>query len=419
MARTRKEQPRLKKSPAPLAGAANLDPERLEEEEARRVGEAVRSMRERRGLMQAELAALAGIPAPQVSAVENGRRQPSLRTLRRLCAALGATLEDLLRAATGREAAPDPATAPEAVLPGLQELFLSPEDALFAPLARRGVVRTTRADSVSAPLPSQEAVETIERRILDYLRLETLCGAFARASVPLSLPFQQDAEGAEQLAERVRKMLGLGDSIVLDYVSVLESHGVRVLFVPLPRGLESLSFFATGSGSAVIAISESITTEKQLFRLALELAYLYLFTRNGNRPVPEAAEANRRFAKLFAACFLLPRTAVLAAAASLGAGRGDWTLPLLLRVKRRFGTSAEAFAYRLFELGLLSDEALTGMLAAIRGHYETHQFREPGEALPPLARNGRLGDLLERARSVRGAYDEARAIARRAGVPFD
>ena len=68
---------------------------------------------------------------------------------------------------------------------------------------------------------------------------------------------------------------------------------------------------------------------------------------------------------------------------------------------------------------LLSDEALTGMLAAIRGHYETHQFREPGEALPPLARNGRLGDLLERARSVRGAYDEARAIARRAGVPFD
>ena len=44
-----------------------------------------------------------------------------------------------------------------------------PEDALFAPLARRGVVRTTRADSVSAPLPSQEAVETIERRILESI----------------------------------------------------------------------------------------------------------------------------------------------------------------------------------------------------------------------------------------------------------
>ena len=412
MPRKRREQPRLKKTPPAPAAAG----EPLEARDARLVGDAVRALRERRGLLQNELAALAGLPASQISAVEHGRRQPSLRTLRRLCAALGATLADLLRAATGHEAPPDPAAAPDAFLPGLQDLFSSPEDALFAPLARRGVVRTTRADSVSAPLPSQETVEALERRILDYLRLETICGAFPRASIPLSLPFRQDAEGAEQLAGDVRKMLGLGDSIVLDYVSVLESHGVRVLFLALPRGLESLSFYAAGSGSAIVVLSEATTPEKQLFRLALELAWLYLFTRNGNRPVPESGEANRHFAKLFAACFLLPRAAVLGAAASLGAGRGDWSLPLLLRVKRRFGTSAEAFAYRLFELGLLSETGLSGLLEAIRAHYETHQNREPGEALPPLARDGRLGDLIERARTVPGAHDEVRAIARRAGV---
>ena len=414
MPRARKQQPRLKPSSAPPAGG--LAEEQTEAEEARRIGEAVRALRERRGLQQVELAALSGLSAPQVSAIERGRRPPTLRTLRRVCEALGASVDDLLRSATGR-AAPAEAGPSAGLLPGMQDLFRSPEEALFAPLAARGIVRTTRTDTLSSPLPSQEVVEAVERRILDYRRLEALCGAFAGSSVPLSLPFQLDAEGAEQLAERVRKLLGLGDAIVLDYVSVLEAHGVRVLFLPLGRGVESLSFFDAGSGSAFLVLSEETTTEKQLFRMALELAWLYLFTRGGSSaPVPESAEANRRFAKLFAACFLLPRGAVLAAAASLGAGRGAWTYPLVLRVKRRFGTSAEAFAYRLFELGLLAESALTGILGAIKSHYAAHQNREPGEALPPLARDGRLGDLLERARTVAGAHDEVLAIARRAGV---
>lgn len=417
MPRARKQQTRLKRSPAPIP--EGLPEERVEEEEARRIGEAVRALRERRGLQQVELSALSGLSAPQVSAIERGRRPPSLRTLRRVCEALGASVDDLLRSAVGR-AAPASDEAGGSLLPGMQELFRSPEDALFAPLASRGIVRTTRADSLVSPLPSQETVEAVERRILDYRRLESLCGAFAGASIPLSLPFPLDAEGAEQLADRVRKLLGLGDSIVLDYVSVLEAHGVRVLFLPLDRGIESLSFYDARSASAFVVLSEETTTEKQLFRMALELAWIYLYTRGGaTAPVPEAAEANRRFAKLFAACFLLPRGAVLAAAASLGAGRGDWSYPLVLRVKRRFGTSAEAFAYRLLELGMLSDAALTGILGAIKSHYASHQNREPGEALPPLARNGRLGDLVERARTVPGAHDEVLAIARRAGMSPD
>lgn len=414
MPRVRKQQPRLK--PPSVPPSAPPSAENAEAEEARRVGEAVRALRERRGLQQVELAALSGLSAPQVSAIERGRRPPTLRTLRRVCEALGASVDDLLRAATGRSA-PAEAEPAAGLLPGMQELFRSPEEALFAPLAARGIVRTTRTDTLSAPLPSQETVEALERRILDYRRLETLCGAFAGASIPLSLPFPLDAEGAEQLADRVRKLLGLGDSIVLDLVSVLEAHGVRVLFLPLGRGVESLSFLDARGAGAFIVLSSETTTEKQLFRLSLELAWIYLFTRGGSSaPVPESAEANRRFAKLFAACFLLPRGAVLAASVSLGAGRGDWTYPLVLRVKRRFGTSAEAFAYRLFELGLLPESALTGILGAIKAHYATHQNREPGEALPPLVRDGRLGDLIERARTVAGAHDEVLAIARRAGV---
>lgn len=397
--------------PAPLP-----PPDEPGDADAAAFGAALRAIRARRGLGQKELADLAGLTAPQLSSFEAGARLPAVRTLRRLAAALDAPLDAFFAEGGAEPPAPAATPAEAGVLPGLQDLFRTPEEALFAPLAAEGISRTTRRDAYSGRLPAEEDVRRLEKRILDYRRLETLCGAFRQAAIPLSLPFRTDAEGAELLAGRVRESLGLGDSIVHDYVSVLENHGVRVVFLPLSGGVESLSFHDGDSDSAFIAVDESRTAEKQLFRMAVELAWLYLFARNGRRAVPEAAEANRRFANLFAACFLLPRSAVLSSAASLGAGRGDWTYGLVLRVKRHFGASAEAFAYRLLELGLLSDGELAGILGNIRRHYAAHRNREPGEALPPLVRNGRLADLVERARGIPGAADEIAAIARRAGV---
>ena len=409
---------RFRKDPDPIP--PGLDTDELAAEETRRIGAAVRAMREKRGLRQNELADLAGLSPSQVSAVENARRAASLRTLRRLCAALDATVDDLLRAATGREERESRRDgrggAPGGLLPGMESVFLSPSERLFAPLAERGIVRTTQPDSFAAPLPPEETVKTLERRFDDYLALEKLCGAFGSATIPLSLPFRVDPDGAERLASRVRSLLGLGDSIVLDYVSVLENHGVRIVFLPLPQGLESLSFLDCRGDSAFIAVGDRLTAEKQLFRIALEIAWIYLFVRNGRKPVREAAEANRRFAKLFAACFLLPRAAVAEAAASLGVGRADWTYPLVLRVKRHFGASAEAFSYRLLELGLVDEPRLSGIIASIKAHYAANRNSEPGETLPALVRNGRLADLVERARGIPEAAAAAEAAARHAGL---
>lgn len=406
----------FQKSPEPIP--AGLGEEELAAEEARRIGAALRTMREKRGLRQNELADLAGLAPSQVSEIENARRPPSLRTLRRLCAALDAAVDDLLRAATGRDVpGRDRAgSVPGALLPGMESVFLSPSERLFAPLAERGIVRTTQPDSFSAPLPPEETVRELERRFDDYLSLERLCGAFGSATIPLCLPFRVDSDGAERLASRVRSLLGLGDSIVLDYVSVLENHGVRIVFLPLPQGLESLSFLDCRGDSAFVAVGDRLTPEKQLFRIALEIAWIYLFVRNGRRPVREAAEANRRFAKLFAACFLLPRAAVAETASSLGIGRADWTYPLVLRVKRHFGASAEAFSYRLFEIGLVDERSLSGILDSIKAHYAASRNAEPGETLPALVRNGRLADLVERARGIPEAEAAAEAAARHAGI---
>ncbi|MGN0844626.1 MAG: ImmA/IrrE family metallo-endopeptidase [Kiritimatiellia bacterium] len=388
--------------------------------EAANIGAALRDLRIRRGLRQIELAALAEMNPGQISVLEHGHRTPSLRTFRRVCEALGTTPDDLLRVAGGSPTTPPPGTSPEtdSLLPGLRELFETPEEKLFAPLTRRGILRTTRLDSYAAPLPTEETITLLEQRIFDYLRVETLCGAFRKTSIPLTIPFRTTTDGAESLAAAVRSFLGIGDSVILDSVSLLENRGIRILFLELPHGAESFSFYDRNNSGAFFVVNSNNTPEKQLFRIALELAYLYLFIHNGEKPVFESAEANRRFAKYFAACFLLPRNAILFIANSLGTGRGDWTYPLVLRIKRHFGVSAEAFCYRLLELNQIHESAVTGILASIRGFYETHQNREPGETLPSLLTNSRLADLIERARSIPGAFDEVRTIARHAGLPF-
>ena len=55
--------------------------------------ELIRVARRRGGLSQAELAERAGTSQPVISAYENGRRDPTTRTLRRLVAAAGGRLE--------------------------------------------------------------------------------------------------------------------------------------------------------------------------------------------------------------------------------------------------------------------------------------------------------------------------------------
>jgi len=52
-------------------------------------GRFLRSVREQRGLTQAELARVSGIRQPNISAIERDRRLPSLDTLNRLVVACG------------------------------------------------------------------------------------------------------------------------------------------------------------------------------------------------------------------------------------------------------------------------------------------------------------------------------------------
>lgn len=67
-------------------------------------GEAVRSLRQERGLSQDEFAAVADLHRTYIGGIERGERNPTLTSIHRLAKALGVSSADLLRRASGGSA---------------------------------------------------------------------------------------------------------------------------------------------------------------------------------------------------------------------------------------------------------------------------------------------------------------------------
>lgn len=61
-----------------------------------RFGENIRRYRQKQGITQKSLAYRAGLNRRSISALENGKHEPSASTILRLAGALDVTLEDLL-----------------------------------------------------------------------------------------------------------------------------------------------------------------------------------------------------------------------------------------------------------------------------------------------------------------------------------
>lgn len=363
------------------------------------VGQNIRNLRRRAHLSQGELARRLGMRQGPVSNLEQGKNFPSAQVLLRLAAILNVTTDRILQPGHYTDAAPDTET-------------ISPGSALL-PVARktdpRGLVPTSPAARAQAASSDADAVESVVR---DYLALEDICQVPRQARVPLQLAFDTASSGVARLAGQMRALFGIGDAVVFDPLELCENHGLRIVFMPL-AAKSSLSYYDVPNGNVFILIGAGLNPEKQLFALAYELGRILLYTRSsylGEHPLAHE-EKTHKTARVFAASFLMPESAVRTSVGQTGVRPEEWDFELLLRLKHRFGVSAETFNYRLLELGLIAPKRQAELRAAIKAHYEAHAFAEPGKSRRILTPNGRLGDLLHTA--LLRADPEAPAIAGR------
>jgi Zn-dependent peptidase ImmA (M78 family) len=272
--------------------------------------------------------------------------------------------------------------------------------------------------------PPQILIKDCHNIMAAFHALEDICGAQKCAFLPLSLSFEPDYPGMDQLAYRVRNYLGVGEAVVFDYFELFENHGLRIILFPFQRtssSLDSISFYEPAFHNAFFFLNSRKNPEKQLFSLSKELGKILVlnemrssrislfFETTGNAPGDRPINIERAV-KRFAATFLMPEKAVKATVVQLGISPDNWSWDLVLRIKHRFGVSTEAFLYRLKELNLISAHLAKQYKNKIDAFYDQTDYAEPDASRRCLTPNGRFYDLLLTAGSVQSAEKEVETI---------
>lgn len=172
---------------------------------------------------------------------------------------------------------------------------------------------------------------------------------------PLNLPSNRyqvaTLEDAERAADELRKFWNLGLSPISSVVGLLEDQFIHVFTIATSsEKFDGISAVAKDEGGTVIAggvvSREGAPGERQRFSLMHEVGHLVLSVAEG---VDEEKAAHR-----FSGAFLAPADMLRR---EIGPRRTSVQLRELFMLKRRFGVSAQALAYRLRDVGIINDSS--------------------------------------------------------------
>lgn len=386
-----------------------------EREIALRVGARIRHLREIQHITQIRLATEIGIRAGPLGWIEKGKHLPSGRVLYRLAKQLNVRLDDLFQEADAWQF-PAPAASASGSM-------------LLPPIEMEAVAESVKASHIVCLSVTEKLIE-----------LERLNGAVRTSDLPLSVPFAPTEAGAEGLALWVRQKLGIGSVVVSDYLELFESVGLRVVFVDMPDGCSTFSGYDSVNRNAFFFINSRLKKqpEFQVYRLVFELGRIYWHLRKLAGEVKGGASASAdgagigeaAFARCFASAFLMPASAMQVALGQLGLTPKSWSLDILLRLKKRYGVSAQSFAQRLQALSLSWSEKQKKSPRYYLFKDELDAFAEkngstvePGGNRPALSMNGQLGDLILCAEQALGKdqkpLNAVKRLLRQSGIKLD
>jgi Zn-dependent peptidase ImmA (M78 family)/transcriptional regulator with XRE-family HTH domain len=205
---------------------------------------------------------------------------------------------------------------------------------------------------------------------------------------------------AEDAARSVRDDWGLGNDPIPQLAELLEERGVKILSIDLDDvdGLAAKVRRKDRAAARVIVIKRSTWSERKRFSLAHELGHMVIAPYEGVN-VEKAAHR-------FAGAFLMPADVLRA---EVGPHRSSISIGELVALKKRFGASVQALAYRCKDLGIINQAAFARLfhIFSERG-WRTPPYEEPETMDPALEEPKRFERLCYRA-LAEGVIGESRA----------
>lgn len=295
------------------------------------LGERLRGARLMAGLSQEELAERAGVTKMAISKYERDIMQPSSRVLMKLSKALGCKVE----------------------------YFLRPIQVKV-----KGAIHREKAGRAQRDRKAvyTRAAECVER----YLTIENILNQQCSFRMPQIERAIHSLDDVERVAVELRKAWELGLGPIGSLVDVLEDNGIKVCLIPGDVGFDALLILLEDQ-SPVIAVNSKSPGDRLRFNLAHELGHLIL----GHTPNP--TKEDEKAAHRFAGAFLVPEQTARRELAAWGPKR---PLGFLIMLKREYGLSAQAWAYRAKDVGVISQAEYTRLWQKI-GPRRKHEFGQP------------------------------------------
>lgn len=293
------------------------------------IGQRLAEARKARSITQEVAAEQIGVSRPTFIALEKGERAARPAEIIKLAALYGQPVSHFVRTA-------EPVTD-------------------FRPHFRAALEKVKPAEAEQL----RAAIGQFQVFVENYLDLERRMRAPMRLNYPQPVELNTRvnvADLAEDVANRERQRLGLGDQPIPNIRTVLESDvGVRIFFGRLPRMFAGMYIFVDSLGGCML-INSVHPADKQRASIAHEYAHLIVdrytagidyLTIHGRKP------ANERFAESFAMSFLMPASSVRFRFNETLNTTGNFQVGDLVKLKHRYSVSMEAMALRLENLGLL------------------------------------------------------------------
>jgi Zn-dependent peptidase ImmA (M78 family)/DNA-binding XRE family transcriptional regulator len=268
----------------------------------------LRFARTRRGFTKARLAKELGLQVRSIQGYELGEYAPEPENLEAISALLRFPLE---------------------FFSGDDLPFIEPDTASFRSMSKMSA--TLRNTALGAGVTAFLLNDWIEERF----RLPQA-----------DLPDLSDLS-PEDAAATLRRVWGLGESPVGNLIHLLEAKGIRVYSLAI-EAKEVDAFSVWHRGQPFVFLNTFKSAEHSRFDAAHELGHLIRDRHSMLHGETHSPDMERE-ANAFASAFLMPRASVFAR------GAGVLTLDKLMQIKRVWGVSLAALAYRMHHLGLFTE----------------------------------------------------------------
>jgi Zn-dependent peptidase ImmA (M78 family)/DNA-binding XRE family transcriptional regulator len=232
-------------------------------------------------------------------------------------------------------------------------------------------------------------IEKAKDKLARYLELEEILGIESRFSITFPNEPIRSNEQVDQFTLDLRNQLKLGRGPIFNLIELLEDNHVKVLEIESEDSFDGLSAWANNRQVPIVVLNNSKTRslDRKRFTALHELGHLVMNLEGLTDKQKE------KFCHYFAAAMLLPKETLFE---EVGKSRHKVFIPELGAIKKQYGISIQAIAYRMKDLEIISESYFRQFM------FFVSQMGFKSEEPPEFAYNGeeesnRFNQLLMRA----------------------